>query len=401
MQFKEAFLRAQVNWTVYYPEDRLFNRDPLVRLHGKSGIAKGEGPYTVHFITSDGEKIDVKATEGDTMLDLAQRYDIDLECACEGSLACSTCHVICDADYYDKMEEPSDEENDMLDLAFGLTETSRLGCQIEMNQELDGLTVRIPSATRNLRVDVMDNNEDTMPENSTASPSRKVIVVLENASLEAARLNTYRPDSKMQLLNCDEHQSILKRLGRDIADARPDIVHQRECLLTLLDSPLNRSGHLEVYIHTAKGVVIRINPECRIPRTIKRFSGLMGKGQCDLLVHPLDRFQLLERGSITGDSKGHKKLLEIVPAPVTQYFPSNARKFAMSWNAPRVRLYRHFKNLPEGQPIVVAVGAMAKGPDTFADSYVDEKIGISQYALSAAVACGKVCCALEDLWDVM
>jgi ferredoxin len=80
-------------------------------------------PYTVHFITPEGEKIDVKATEGDTMLDLAQRYDIDLECACEGSLACSTCHVILDQDYYDKMEEPTDEENDMLDLAFGLTDT--------------------------------------------------------------------------------------------------------------------------------------------------------------------------------------------------------------------------------------------------------------------------------------
>lgn len=56
--------------------------------------------------------------------------------------------------------------------------------------------------------------------------SRKVVVVLENASLEAARLHPYRQESKMQLLNCDEHQSILKRLGRDIADARPDIVHQ-------------------------------------------------------------------------------------------------------------------------------------------------------------------------------
>lgn len=56
--------------------------------------------------------------------------------------------------------------------------------------------------------------------------SRKVVVVLENASLEAARLNFFRSDSKMQLLNCDEHQSILKKLGRDIADARPDIVHQ-------------------------------------------------------------------------------------------------------------------------------------------------------------------------------
>ncbi|ORY97180.1 2Fe-2S ferredoxin-type domain-containing protein [Syncephalastrum racemosum] len=121
--------------------------------HGKPGVAKGDGPYTVHFITPEGEKIDVKAVEGDSMLDLAQRYDIDLECACEGSLACSTCHVICEPEYYDKMEEPSDEENDMLDLAFGLTETSRLGCQIFMNEELDGITVRMPSATRNMRVD--------------------------------------------------------------------------------------------------------------------------------------------------------------------------------------------------------------------------------------------------------
>ncbi|KAI7902096.1 Alpha/beta knot methyltransferase [Cokeromyces recurvatus] len=215
--------------------------------------------------------------------------------------------------------------------------------------------------------------------------SRKVIVVLENASLEAARLTSFRYDCKMQLLNCDEHQSILKKLGRDIADARPDIVHQ--CLLTLLDSPLNKSGHLEVYIHTAKGVVIRINPACRIPRTIKRFSGLM--------------VQLLERGSISGDIEGQMKLLEIIPPPITQYLPENARKIALSWNAPKVRLYKFFKEIPDGQPIVVAVGAMAKGPDTFADAYVDEKIGISNYALSAAVACGKVCCTFEDLWDIM
>ncbi|KAI8080442.1 Alpha/beta knot methyltransferase [Thamnidium elegans] len=215
--------------------------------------------------------------------------------------------------------------------------------------------------------------------------SRKVVVVLENASLEAARLHPYRQESKMQLLNCDEHQSILKRLGRDIADARPDIVHQ--CLLTLLDSPLNKSGHLEVYIHTAKGVVIRINPACRIPRTIKRFSGLM--------------VQLLERGSISGDVEGNTKLLEIVPPPVSLYLPKNAKRIALSWNAPQVRLYKYFKDLPEGQPVVVSVGAMAKGPDTFADEYTDEKIGISSFALSASVACGKVCCAFEDLWNIM
>ncbi|KAL1922875.1 uncharacterized protein VTP21DRAFT_9251 [Calcarisporiella thermophila] len=118
----------------------------------KPGPKDGEG-FTVNWITAEGEHIVVKANQDDTMLDLSRRHDIELECACEGSLACSTCHVIVDQEHFDKMEEPTDEENDMLDLAFGLTETSRLGCQIKMCKELDGITVRIPSASRNMRVD--------------------------------------------------------------------------------------------------------------------------------------------------------------------------------------------------------------------------------------------------------
>jgi ferredoxin len=75
-----------------------------------------------------------------------------MEGACGGSCACSTCHVIVEGeDYFDRISEASDDENDMLDLAFGLTETSRLGCQVEMSKELDGLVVRLPSATRNLQ----------------------------------------------------------------------------------------------------------------------------------------------------------------------------------------------------------------------------------------------------------
>ena len=86
------------------------------------------------------------------MLDIAQANDIDVEGACGGSCACSTCHVIVTSqEMYDKIPEPSDDENDMLDLAFGLMETSRLGCQVEMSKELDGLTVRLPTATRNLQ----------------------------------------------------------------------------------------------------------------------------------------------------------------------------------------------------------------------------------------------------------
>jgi 2Fe-2S ferredoxin len=75
---------------------------------------------------------------------------IDIEGACEGSLACSTCHVIVDAEWYDLLKEASEDEDDMLDLAFNLSQTSRLGCQIIITEELDGLTVRLPAATRNL-----------------------------------------------------------------------------------------------------------------------------------------------------------------------------------------------------------------------------------------------------------
>lgn len=105
------------------------------------------------FILNDGTEKEVDAPIGLSVLEIAHKNDIDLEGACEGSLACSTCHVIVDETYFDMLKEPSEDEEDMLDLAFGLTHTSRLGCQIKMTEELDGLKVRLPSATRNMMVD--------------------------------------------------------------------------------------------------------------------------------------------------------------------------------------------------------------------------------------------------------
>lgn len=103
------------------------------------------------FITADGStRREVDAPVGLSVLEIAHRHDIDLEGACEGSLACSTCHVIVDPEWYEQLDQPSEEEEDMLDLAFGLTHTSRLGCQIRMSEELDGLVVSLPSATRNM-----------------------------------------------------------------------------------------------------------------------------------------------------------------------------------------------------------------------------------------------------------
>lgn len=102
------------------------------------------------FIDPDGTRREVDAPVGLSVLEIAHRNDIDIEGACEGALACSTCHVIIDPEWFDLLKEATEDEEDMLDLAFDLTQTSRLGCQIIMSDDLDGLTVRLPASTRNL-----------------------------------------------------------------------------------------------------------------------------------------------------------------------------------------------------------------------------------------------------------
>jgi ferredoxin len=94
----------------------------------------------------------VSLYHGSACLQLLTLY-FSLTGACEGSVACSTCHVILPPEYYDLLPEPEDDENDMLDMAFGLTDTSRLGCQVKLTRELDGMTATLPSATRNMFVD--------------------------------------------------------------------------------------------------------------------------------------------------------------------------------------------------------------------------------------------------------
>jgi 2Fe-2S ferredoxin len=104
------------------------------------------------FIKADGERVEVEAPNGLSVLEIAHENGdkLFLEGACEGSLACSTCHVIVEPEWYELLIDATEDEEDMLDLAFGLTQTSRLGCQIIMRPELDGLVVRLPAATRNM-----------------------------------------------------------------------------------------------------------------------------------------------------------------------------------------------------------------------------------------------------------
>ena len=102
------------------------------------------------FILRDGTPLEVDAPNGLSVLEIAHKHGVEIEGACEGSLACSTCHVIVDAGWFAKLGKPTEDEEDMLDLAFGLEKTSRLGCQIVMSDALDGRVVKLPAGSRNM-----------------------------------------------------------------------------------------------------------------------------------------------------------------------------------------------------------------------------------------------------------
>ena len=160
----------------------------------------------------------------------------------------------------------------------------------------------------------------------------------------------------------------------------------QQCLLTLLDSPINKAGKLQIYISTAKGVLIEVSPTVRIPRTFKRFAGLM--------------VQLLHRLSIRSTTS-QEKLLKVIKNPITDHLPHNCRKVTLSFDAEVVRVSDYISSLGSNESICVFVGAMAKGRDDFADAIKDDSIAISNFSLSASVACSKFCHAAEDVWNII
>ncbi|MEL0209552.1 MAG: 2Fe-2S iron-sulfur cluster-binding protein [Novosphingobium sp.] len=106
---------------------------------------------SVTFVTAKGEKIAGEGEAGTRLLELGQAKGMPLEGTCEGQMACSTCHVVIDPAWFEKLPPAVDDEEDMLDLAAGVTRTSRLSCQIELTDELDGLVVHIPSEARDMQ----------------------------------------------------------------------------------------------------------------------------------------------------------------------------------------------------------------------------------------------------------
>lgn len=111
-----------------------------------------DGRVSISITDRDGDCQIVRARLGDNLLEVAREYDIDLEGACDGTLSCSTCHLVVDPEWFPRVTDPlTEEEEDMLDLAYGLTDTSRLGCQVVVTEDLDGLKLTIPMATIDAR----------------------------------------------------------------------------------------------------------------------------------------------------------------------------------------------------------------------------------------------------------
>ena len=216
-----------------------------------------------------------------------------------------------------------------------------------------------------------------------------VIVLLDQATLETVknRRGVY------ELLNCDDHRDLCrKKLHKDPNDYRPDILHQE--LLALLDSPLNKAGLLKVYISTTKKVLIDVNPSIRIPRTYKRFAGLM--------------VQLLHKMKIKAANES-TTLLKVIKNPFSQHLPAGTRCYGFE---PEGTLYSPIALakaiVPMTQdddsipPTCLVIGAMSSGNVTINDHpYIEKMFSISNYPLSGAAAISRVIGGIEHHWGIV
>ncbi|MES1918830.1 18S rRNA pseudouridine methyltransferase [Bonamia ostreae] len=206
----------------------------------------------------------------------------------------------------------------------------------------------------------------------------KIHILLLNASLE-----TLKTKNGFELLDCDAHRSILLKLKKDPNLFRPDIVHQ--CLLTLLDSPLNKSEKISIFVSTQKNVLIKINSKTRLPRTFRRFSGLMA--------------QLLHKRKIRAAENKEVKLIQIIKNPITNHLPTNCLKIGTAMSGKLVKLSEFLPSLPRNSPVLWTIGAMAHG-EARAD-FEEKSVSLSEFALSAATALSRICCSYEEFLGIL
>lgn len=222
------------------------------------------------------------------------------------------------------------------------------------------------------------NQTEEIPRQMDLEDNRKLIFVLEKAPLEVGKFK-----GKLELLNSNDHKSYISRkLEQDFSKYRPDITHQ--CLLSLLDSPLNKAGYMDIYIHTEKNVLIHVNPATKIPRTYNRFSRLMAQLLTKLKIRAQESSDLL---------------LKVVKNPITNHLPPNTLKIGTSTKARFVKLHEYVPTLPK-TPILFVIGAVAKGNPCLECDFLDDTICVSRYGLSASNCILKIVNCFEDNWGV-
>ncbi|XP_011027266.1 PREDICTED: ribosomal RNA small subunit methyltransferase nep-1-like [Populus euphratica] len=266
---------------------------------------------------------------------------------------------------YDKEEEEVEDEQIQEEKTDSETEMSARDGEEKTEEEKE---MQLPGVEEGIPI---------VPSHQTGKKPG-VIFVLEKASLEVAKVG-----KNYQILNSEEHANFLRRNKKNPADYRPDIIYQ--ALLSILDSPLNKAGRLRaVYVKTNKGVLFEVKPHVRIPRTYKRFAGIM--------------LQLLQKLSITAVGN-REKLLRVIKNPVTQYLPLNSLKIGFSHSSEKlVQMEKYVAGVGDETDLVFVVGAMSHGK--IECDYVDDFISVSEYPLSAAWCIARVCEAVSKKWRV-
>jgi rRNA small subunit pseudouridine methyltransferase Nep1 len=232
-------------------------------------------------------------------------------------------------------------------------------------------------------LEVADSNNDKVK-----AKSQPIIVLLDQATIETVK----NKRGVYELLNCDDHRDLCKKkLKKDPNVYRPDILHQE--MLALLDSPLNKAGMLRIYIQSQQNVLIEVNPSIRIPRTYKRFAGLM--------------VQLLHKLKIKAGTES-TTLLKVIKNPFSQYLPAGTHCYGMSSQGQLYSPVSLAKDLlpaspDEGAPpVCFIVGAMSTGHVTIEDHpYMEKMFSISSYPLSGASALSRITAGIEHHWSIV
>ena len=215
---------------------------------------------------------------------------------------------------------------------------------------------------------------------------KKLIIILEGATLELGNIK-----KNPQIINCDDHYKIIKSMKKKLDEFRPDIIHQ--CLLNLFDSPLNKSGLLQVYIHTNKNILIEINPKTRIPRTFKRFSGLFS--------------QLFLKNEIKIESNNNEEILLKILNTKIESLIEDMPKILLSEKGRLVDIDIYCKNLEnnlkekKNKNICFIIGTNPKGDIDSMIKYNDDCISLSSFDLDSNIVCAKLCSSFEKSWGIL